>query len=388
MQKKTWVTALLGGAIGVILTVTATRYFSNKSTDINAATSSVAAVTTIPNSSLADSLVQVAPVETQDISDLVTINGKISLNTLKVQQISSRIPGRVDRIVMVEGGNVKAGEPLAWIYSPEFISAQNEYLLARRTVRSLSNQATTDLLEDAKATLDGSRNKLRILGASNAEVSILDQKGIAQEYMAITSPINGKVTKRNVDPGGYLDMGSSLGSVADMSSLWFLGNVFEADLPKLREGQIAIIRVKGLNVNETYKGRISFISPIVDPDTHGVVVRVDLPNGNQQLKPDMFARAEIDVGIRKLPVVPRSAVVQDGAESFVVRKKTDGSFERISVSVTPANDPYLLAITSGLSANDQVVTEGGVLVDRALINEAKLKAMSNQSKIKSNEVKP
>jgi Cu(I)/Ag(I) efflux system membrane fusion protein len=388
MQKKTWVTALLGGAIGVILTVTATRYFSNKSTDINAATSSVAAVTTIANSSLADSLVQVAAVETQDISDLVTINGKISLNTLKVQQISSRIPGRVDRIVMVEGGNVKAGEPLAWIYSPEFISAQNEYLLARRTVRSLSNQATTDLLEDAKATLDGSRNKLRILGASNAEVSILDQKGIAQEYMAITSPINGKVTKRNVDPGGYLDMGSSLGSVADMSSLWFLGNVFEADLPKLREGQIAIIRVKGLNVNETYKGRISFISPIVDPDTHGVVVRVDLPNGNQQLKPDMFARAEIDVGIRKLPVVPRSAVVQDGAESFVVRKKTDGSFERISVSVTPANDPYLLAITSGLSANDQVVTEGGVLVDRALINEAKLKAMSNQSKIKSNEVKP
>jgi Cu(I)/Ag(I) efflux system membrane fusion protein len=388
MQKKTWFTALLGGTIGVILTVTSTLYFSNKSTGSNAATSSVATVTTTPNSSLADSLVQVAPVATQDISDLVTINGKISLNTLKVQQISSRIPGRVDRIVMVEGGNVKAGEPLAWIYSPEFISAQNEYLLARRTVRSLSNQATTDLLEDAKATLDGSRNKLRILGASNAEVSILDQKGIAQEYMAITSPINGKVTKRNVDPGGYLDMGSSLGSVADMSSLWFLGNVFEADLPKLREGQIAIIRVKGLNVNETYKGRISFISPIVDPDTHGVVVRVDLPNGNQQLKPDMFARAEIDVGIRKLPVVPRSAVVQDGAESFVVRKKTDGSFERISVSVTPANDPYLLAITSGLSTNDQVVTEGGVLVDRALINEAKLKAMSNQSKIKRNEVKP
>ena len=388
MQKKTWFTALLGGTIGVILTVTSTLYFSNKSTGSNAATSSVATVTTTPNSSLADSLVQVAPVATQDISDLVTINGKISLNTLKVQQISSRIPGRVDRIVMVEGGNVKAGEPLAWIYSPEFISAQNEYLLARRTVRSLSNQATTDLLEDAKATLDGSRNKLRILGASNAEVSILDQKGIAQEYMAITSPINGKVTKRNVDPGGYLDMGSSLGSVADMSSLWFLGNVFEADLPKLREGQIAIIRVKGLNVNETYKGRISFISPIVDPDTHGVVVRVDLPNGNQQLKPDMFARAEIDVGIRKLPVVPRSAVVQDGAESFVVRKKTDGSFERISVSVTPANDPYLLAITSGLSTNDQVVTEGGVLVDRALINEAKLKAMPNQSKIKTNEVKP
>ena len=386
MKQRNWLIGVVGATIGVVLTVAVTKSFQSAPTPTPAVANNVAKEA--KDIRLTAGLVQVAPVDIQDINDVVTINGKISLNTLKVQQISSRIPGRVDRIAMVEGASVRAGEPLAWIYSPEYISAQNEYLLARRTVRSLSSQATSDLLDDAKATLDGSRNKLRILGASNAEVALLEQKGVALEYMAISSPINGKVTKRNVDPGGYLDVGSSLGMVADMSTLWFLGNVFDTDLPKLKEGQIASIRIKGINTAEVYKGRISFISPTVDPDTHGVVVRVDLPNSNQQLKPDMFAKAEIAVGVKKLPVVPRAAVVQDGAESFVVRQKPDGSYERLSVTVTPSNDAALLAIATGLSAGDKVVVEGGVLVDRALVNEAKLKAMTSDAVSKKTEVKP
>lgn len=384
MKQRNWLIGVIGASIGVVLTVAVTKGFQSAPTPASA----ISVTKEAKDIRLADGLVQVTPVAAQDINDVVTINGKISLNTLKVQQISSRIPGRVDRIAMVEGASVRAGDPLAWIYSPEYISAQNEYLLARRTVRSLSSQATSDLLEDAKATLEGSRNKLRILGASNTEVAQLEQKGVALEYMAISSPINGKVTKRNVDPGGYLDVGSSLGMVADMSTLWFLGSVFDTDLPKLKLGQIANIRIKGIDTAEIYKGRISFISPTVDPDTHGVVVRVDLPNGNQLLKPDMFAKAEIAVGVKKLPVVPRGAVVQDGAESFVVRQKQDGSYERLSVTVTPSNDPALLAIASGLTTGDKVVVEGGVLVDRALINEAKLKAMNSEAATKKTEVKP
>ena len=385
MKKSNLLICLIAVGIAVALLYSKTKGSSPSPTE---KPSSNTAYNQAQDTRLTDGLVQVANVEVQDINDVVTINGKIALNTLKVQQISSRIPGRVDRIFMVEGASVRAGEPLAWIYSPEYISAQNEYLLARRTVRSLSSQATSDLLEDAKATLEGSRNKLRILGASNAEVTQLEQKGVAHEYMAISSPISGKVTKRNVDPGGYLDVGSSLGMVADMTTLWFLGNVFDIDLPKLKEGQVASIRIKGVDSPEPFKGRISFISPTVDPDTHGVVVRVDLPNSNQLLKPDMFAKAEIAVGIKKLPVVPRNAVVQDGAESFIVRQKTDGSYERLSINVTPTGDPALLGITNGLSQNDKVVIEGGVLVDRALVNEAKLKALSKEASNKKAGVSP
>lgn len=328
------------------------------------------------NTAIANVLIQASPVDMQDVADVVNVSGKIALHGLKVHQISSRLPGRIDRMAMVEGSSVKVGEPLAWIYSPEFISAQNEFLLAKRTVRTLNHQATQDLYEDAKVTLEGARNKLRILGASSADVAQLEKTGVAQEYMAITSPINGKVTKRNVDPGGYLDTGSSLGSVADMSALWFLGNAFEGDLVKLKEGQAVNIKVTGVSATDTYLGKISFISPTVDPQTHAVVVRVDLPNTNGFLKPDMFAKAEIQVGRRQLPVVPRSAVVQDGAESFVIRQKDDGSYERMSVATVPANDIEHLAITSGIQSGDKVVVEGGVLVDRSMSNAVKPNAAS------------
>jgi len=322
MNKKTFMAVAAAGVVGVSLGWVLSGTGGHTASDTVASKPPAAQGDMAQNTAIANVLIQASPVDMQDVADVVNVSGKIALHGLKVHQISSRLPGRIDRMAMVEGSSVKVGEPLAWIYSPEFISAQNEFLLAKRTVRTLNHQATQDLYEDAKVTLEGARNKLRILGASSADVAQLEKTGVAQEYMAITSPINGKVTKRNVDPGGYLDTGSSLGSVADMSALWFLGNAFEGDLVKLKEGQAVNIKVTGVSATDTYLGKISFISPTVDPQTHAVVVRVDLPNTNGFLKPDMFAKAEIQVGRRQLPVVPRSAVVQDGAESFVIRQKT------------------------------------------------------------------
>jgi len=248
------------------------------------------------------------------------MTGKLAIDSLRLQQISARVPGRVDRLAMVEGQAVKAGQALAWIYSPEFISAQNEFLLAKRTAKTLNTEATQDLFEDAKSTLDSARNKLRIIGASQQEIQQLEARGTASEFLTVTSSMNGVVTKRNIDSGGYLNTGDSLGAVADLSSVWFLGNVFESDLPKLKIGQQVDIQVMG-SQSDLYQGKISFISPTFDAQTHAVVVRVDLPNPKGELKPDMFAKANVRVGLAKLPVVPRVAVVQDGAQSFVIVKK-------------------------------------------------------------------
>ena len=282
---------------------------------------------------------------------------------------------------------MQAGQPIAWLFSPEFISAQNEYLLARRAVKALNTQATQDLLEDAKATLDGARNKLLILGASDKDVALLDSKGVAQEYLAISSPISGRVTKRNIDPGGYLNTGDSVGAVADMSMLWFLGNAFEVNLASLREGQEVNVMVPAANAGGSFKGRISFVSPTVDPQTHTVAVRVDIANSQGVLKPDMFAKAEIDLGASDLPVVPRNAVVQDGAESFVLIQRDAKSYERVSVVVIPANDADHLAIFKGVQAGDKVVYEGSVLVDRELINTNRIN-QANAAASAAAQVKP
>ena len=321
-------------------------------------------------SGLAEDLVKTESITQQEVQEVVAMTGKLSIDSLRLQQLSARVPGRVDRLAMIEGQAVKVGQPIAWIYSPEFISAQNEFLLAKRTAKTLNTDATQDLYEDAKATLEGARNKLRILGVSPADIVALEGRGAASEYLTVVSAINGVVTKRNVDVGGYLNTGDSLGSVADLSSLWFLGNVFESDLPKLKIGQTVDIQVLGLE-REQRQGKISFISPTFDPQTHAVSIRVDLPNAKGELKPDMFAKAQVTVGLKKLPVVPRMAVVQDGAQSFVIVKESTGNYRRIPVNVVPGNDNDHLAITTEIGSADQVVVEGGVLVDRSLVNAPK-----------------
>lgn len=372
MNKRIWSVGAIAAAIGVIVGVAATRYLLQ---DHSVAANSLALAVETQGSnkatdvrSLGETLVDIQPVEFQAIRDGVRINGKLALNGMRLNQISSRLAGRVDKIMLFEGASVRAGEPVALLYSPEFISAQNELLLARNTVRMLSGKFTADLLDDAKVTLQSARTKLKVQGAGEADIENLERSGVIQQHLIIRSPIAGRFIKRNVDPGGYLDTGASLGTVADMSSLWFLGNAFEADLPRLREGQTVDIAINGIQKSEPVRGRISFISPTVDPQTHTVTVRVDLPNTSGLLKPDMFARADIALDQRSLPVVPRAAVVQDGAESFVVVQRDEKRFERISVDVVPSNDATHLAVTRGLKEGDRIVIEGSVLMDRSLTN--------------------
>jgi Cu(I)/Ag(I) efflux system membrane fusion protein len=317
---------------------------------------------------LGATLVKLASVQEDMVRQSVLINGKLALNGNRIHQISARVAGRIDRLGFVEGSRVQAGQPVAWLYSPEFISAQNEYLLAMHTVRTLRQGGANDLLADAQATFEGARQKMRVLGAADADIADLERTGLVQQHLIVRSGISGHVIKRNVDPGGYLDVGGALGVVADLSSLWFLGHVFDADLPQIHSGQSVSIKINGVDLATPLIGTLSFISPTLDPDTHSVSVRVELPNVSDKLKPEMFARGEIALGMRKLPVVPRSAVVQDGAESFIMVQRAGladkPAYRRVSLQTTPANDPSMWAVLSGLSAGEVVVIEGSVLVER------------------------
>jgi Cu(I)/Ag(I) efflux system membrane fusion protein len=147
-----------------------------------------------------------------------------------------------------------------------------------------------------------------------------------------------------------------------------MGHVFDADLPKIHPGQSVSIKINGVDVPAPLTGTLSFISPTLDPDTHSVSVRVELSNASDKLKPEMFALGEISLGLRKLPVVPRNAVVQDGAELFIMVQRGGTAdkpgYQRVALKTTPANDPAMWAVLSGLTAGERVVIEGSVLVER------------------------
>lgn len=370
MNKRMLLIAGVAGALGVVVGMSGASLLKAVSAESRPPAPTPAAKT----ATLGQSMVVIEPVQVQPVREMLHINGKLALNAMRVQQVSSRVAGRVEKIMVFEGAAVRAGDPIALLYSPEYVSAQNEFILARNTVRMLSAKATADLLEDARITLESARNRLRVLGVSDADVAALDKSGAIQQHLVIRAPISGRLIKRSIDPGGYLDTGAALGTVADLSSIWFQGNAYEADFARLREGQAADLAVTGLP-GVSLHGRISFISPTIDPQTHTATVRIDLPNRDGLLKPDMFAQADVALAQRQVPVVPRAAVVQDGAESFVLVQREAGRFERVPVKVFPtAGSEGHLAVASGLREGDQVVMEGSVLIDRSLTNPQAEKA--------------
>jgi Cu(I)/Ag(I) efflux system membrane fusion protein len=317
---------------------------------------------------LVNQIVKIQEVQIVPVVSTIRLNGKLALDALRVHQVTTRVAGRVERFLAFEGAPVKSGEILAYLYSPEYISAQNEFLLARQTARTLNNPATQDLYQDALATLQAARNKLLVMGLLESDLQQLDSTGRINLQLPVRAPVSGRLIKRMVDPGGYLDVGAGLGTVADVSSVWFIGNAFEADLPSLREGLKLRIALNGNSQPVFAEGVINFISPTVDPDTHSVVVRASLPNQQGQLKPEMLAMGEVMLPPQKLPVVPRAAVVQDGAESFIMVQRQPNQFERVSVRVGAGNNSNELSVLSGIHEHDQIVVDGSVLVDRSLNN--------------------
>jgi Cu(I)/Ag(I) efflux system membrane fusion protein len=314
-------------------------------------------------------LVRSIEVPIKPLADELLINGKLALNAMRVQQVSSRLAGRLDRIDVFEGAIVSKGQTIGLLYSPDFISAEQEFLLARSTLRTLaSNPATKDLQDDAAATLASARNKLRVLGATDGEIEQLDRSGLVQQHLVMHSPIAGRVIKRNIDPGAYLNAGDSFGTVADLSSLWFIGNVYESQLPRIRQGAEVTISVDGSGL-PPIAGRISFVGALVDPTTHTLPVRVEVANANGVLKPEMFARARVRLGVVSFPTLPRRAVIQDGADAYVVIDRGQGKLERVAVEFRDSSDDSEVAITKGVSAGDRVVVDGSVIAEKEVVNQ-------------------
>lgn len=290
----------------------------------------------------------------------IPVSGKLVFNVERLHLVSARVVGRLDTILVFEGANVTTGQPLAELYSPDFISAQSEYLLARNTVRIFSDSGSADLLNDARATEESAQNRLRILGASDQDIARLASTGTPSTHLAIRAPINGKIIKRNMDPGAYLNIGDALMSIADTNQLWFVGNIYEQDLAKVRVGQQLQIQAAGFP-DQRFGCRVNMIAASIDATTHTLPIRCDISNPKGALRPEMFVTANLKVGQREGFIVPKSSVLRIRDSSYVVVEQPGGKYERRLVPIMNLDDGRV-AILSGLKADERVVVEGASLI--------------------------
>ena len=292
----------------------------------------------------------------------IRVPGRLAFNAERSKVISARAPGRVERIYAFDGAQVNVGSPVVELYSPDFISAQQEYLLSSKIAKVLmNNKAMTDLLDDAHFTQEAAANRMRNLGASDGDVKVIETSGKTQANLVMRSPLKGVVVKRNVEPGAAVSAGDVLATLADPKHLWFLGNVFEQDFRMIKQGQKIVLQLEAYPDKE-FVAYANYIAPTIDPQTRALLIRADVENTDDLLRPDMFASARLTTGTADAIVVPQSAIVRIREARYAIIKVGDETFRRVPVKGYDLNSKSF-AITEGVEQGWKVLAEGAVLLN-------------------------
>jgi Cu(I)/Ag(I) efflux system membrane fusion protein len=292
----------------------------------------------------------------------IKVPGRLAFNAEKSKVLSARAPGRVERIYAFDGAEVSIGSPVVELYSPEFISAQQEYLLSSKTARVLESTKTmSDLLGDARITQQAAANRMRNLGAGDGDINSIETTGRTQGNLVMRSPLKGVVVKRNVEPGSSVNSGDVIATLADPKQLWFLGNVFEQDFRFVKPGQKMILHVEAYPDKE-FVAYANYIAPAIDPITRSLLIRAEIDNHDDLLRPDMFASAKLTTGMADAIVVPQTAVVRIREMRYVIVRVGDETYRRLPVKGYDLNSKAF-AITEGVEPGSRILAEGAVLLN-------------------------
>lgn len=289
----------------------------------------------------------------------LALNGKVQIDERKLYTQSSHIPGRIERLhINFTGEKVNRGQTLAMVYSPELVTAQEELLQANRI-----KEAQPELFEAAKQKLGNWK-----IGSTTINKILSSNKPIQQ--FPITADVSGIITAKKVDLGDYVGQGMPIYEIADLSSLWVLFDVYESDMPWVKVGNKISYTIQSLP-GETFEGVVTFIDPLINPQTRVASARVEVKNSENKLKPEMFASGIVNNSLvttsSKDMVIPKSAVMWTGERSVVYIKSIVSnkvSFKLRNVTLGASlGDAYI--IKDGLSEGEEIVINGTFAVDAA-----------------------
>ncbi len=242
--------------------------------------------------------IETALVARRPVTRPVRMVGQVDYDETRLKEITAWVGGRLDRLyVDFTGVTVRQGDHLAELYSPELLGAQQELLQAVQSVRELDARGQSGnqgiVAASVRGTLEASRDKLRLLGLSDDQIRQIESSGQASDHVTISSPISGIVIEKNVQQGTYVETGTPIYKVADLSQVWVRLDAYEADLPWLRYGQQVSFTSESLP-GEEFQGTITFIDPVLTEQTRTVKLRVNVANPDLRLKPGMFVRAVVE----------------------------------------------------------------------------------------------
>lgn len=313
--------------------------------------------------------VKTATVEMQVLNDELRVPGNVDVNEQQLSYVQTRFSGWIRKVFAnATYQYVRKGQALFTIYSPDLVSTEQEYLLAKQSQTAFAHDMHGAASKEGDWLLQAAADRLRQFDIPQREIASLEQGGKAQHDIEVDSPASGYIIERNALPNQYVQADSKLYTIADLSRVWVYANVAQTDVGRLKSGNAAIVTVDAYP-GKRFSGRIDQVLPQVDPMTRTVRVRLVFSNPGVVLKPGMYVNVNIGVPLGRQLVVPSSAVLQAGTRQIAFIDHGQGYLEPRMIEVGPRVEDRV-AVLEGLRSGDRVVSSANFLVD----SEAQLQA--------------
>jgi RND family efflux transporter MFP subunit len=308
-------------------------------------------------------------VEFKPVNTELRFYGNVQVDERRQAYVQTRFAGWVRKVYADATGNfIGKGEPLFTIYSPDLVSTEHEYLLAKKNAEALQQSRVSGVASGASSLFIAAKERLLQWEVSPAEIEMLDQGGKAITDLTVSSPLSGYITQKNALPNMYVQPETMLYTVADLSDVWVLAQVFQSDAGKIKPGDPAEVTVDAYP-GRVFNGRVDYILPQLDMNTRTLPVRLVFANPGLKLRPGMYVNVRAKLPIGRQLVVPASAAFHSGTKTLVFVSSGAGNIEPREVELGPQVGDELV-VTKGVKAQEQIVTSANFLID----SEAQLQA--------------
>ena len=315
--------------------------------------------------------VEYGTAEYETTTDTIRAAARVTLDETRIVKVQTRLEGWIDRVFAdFTGKYVKKGDALATVYSPDALATQQEYLLALRAQHTMRDGAMPEIAAGNDNLVAAARKRLELWDISSQQIDEVGRTGKPIENLTVYAPASGYVTERNAFPKQHVTPDTVLYTLADLSTVWVVADVFEYEAAGVRLGQAATLTLDYLP-GRTFHGRVSYILPGVDAASRTLKARIEFANPGERLKPDMYGQVEIHTGGARRLMAPESAVLDSGDRQQVFVDLGNGNLQPRPVRVGERVGGKV-EILEGLRAGERIVTSGNFLLD----SESQLKAAS------------
>lgn len=300
--------------------------------------------------------------EVRQLTAETRTTGVVTFDETKMAQIAPKFSGFVERLyVNSTGQNVRRGQPVLDIYSPELVAAQQELLLAGQVDRSIGASSVPGVSGGQTDLADASRRRLRLWDISDAQIDEILRTGRVRRTLTLYAPVSGIVVDKKVLQGQAVAIGDALYTIADLSDVWVEAELRQVDAASVRVGSAADIEFTGLP-SRTFKGRVAYVYPTLQQEARTIKARIVVPNSGGMLKPGMYATVRLSTPSRPALTVPNSAILQTGDRNVVFVDMGSGELMPHDVELGRVAGDYT-EILSGLEPGQRVVTSAQFLLD-------------------------